>query len=184
MNIGFYGHSSCAHRGDTSFLDIIANKLNSNIVNVGKRMGSEERSLLDLKQTNPNIAIVFHSQSRLIFAPNRKFDFDASSDWGLEEHEKQIRQFYNRDLRHAELERIRLYGAAMQIEQFCKDKNIFLINCVDKKHPFPDWLKLTNVDHISMLLAKKYSCPFETHFNGITKEGNKLIADNLLKIIR
>lgn len=183
LRIGFYGHSTCAYRGDTSFLDIVADHFNAEIVNIGRRMGSEERALLELKKTKPDIAIVFHSQSRLIFAPNREFDFDASSDYGLTEEEINIRYFYQTHLRNIELERSRLYGAAMQIEQFCNDNNIVLINCVDQKHPFPAWLRLSNINNVPMTIAKFNKCEFKEHYNGVTAKGNRLIADDLISKI-
>lgn len=184
MKIGFYGHSTCAYRGESSFIDIVANSLNAEVVNVGTRMGSEERALLDLKKTQPNIAIVFHSQSRLIYAPNRKYDFDASSEWGLvHEEDIDMAHSYKTYFRDIELERSRLYGAAMQIEQFCQDTGIYLINCVDPKHPFPKWLKLSNVNNVPMTIARFNRCEFNEHFNGVTLKGNQLIAKDLISKI-
>lgn len=183
MKIGFYGHSTCAYRGATSFLDLVANHLGAEIINTGCRMGSEERALLELKKTKPDLAIVFHSQSRLIYAPNRDYDFDASSDYGLTEDEIDMRYFYQSKFRNKELERSRWQGAAMQIEKFCNDKNILLMNCIDTKHPFPDWLKLSFVNPVPMTIARFNRCEFHEHYNGVTVKGNKLIADDLISKI-
>ena len=183
MKIGFYGHSTCAYRSNESFIDLIGTTLDADIVNVGVRMGSEERSLLDLKKTKPNIAVVFHSQSRLIYSPNRDYDFDASSDYGLLPSELEILETYNTYFRDKELERARLYGAAMQIEQYCNDTNTFVINCVDTAHPFPKWLILSNKDTKCMTIAKSNRCDFSQGPNGITSKGNALIATHLLNTI-
>lgn|SRR6056300_716617 len=183
MKIGFYGHSTCAYRGETSFIDLVANSLGAEVVNIGVRMGSEERTLLNLKKTQPNIAVVFHSQSRLIYAPNREYDFDASSDYGLTEDEIDIRYSYQTYFRDKELERIRLYGAAMQIEQFCQDTGIYLINCIDSKHPFPNYIRMSNTNETCMNIARFQRCEFREHFNGVTAKGNQLIAEYLLNNI-
>lgn len=183
MKIGFYGHSTCAYRSSESFIDLIGTTLGADIVNVGVRMGSEERSLLDLKKTKPDIAVVFHSQSRLIYSPNRDYDFDASSDYGLLPDEIEMLETYNTYFRDKELERARLYGAAMQIEQYCNDTNTFVINCVDTAHPFPNWIKLSNEDIKCMTIAKSNRCDFSQGPNGITAKGNALIATHLLNTI-
>lgn len=183
MKIGFYGHSTCAYRSNESFIDLIGTTLDADIVNVGVRMGSEERSLLDLKKTKPNIAVVFHSQSRLIYSPNRDYDFDASSDYGLLPNEIEMLETYNTYFRDKELERTRLYGAAIQIEQYCNDTNTFVINCIDTAHPFPKWLKLSNQDTKCMTIAKSNRCDFSQGPNGITSKGNALIATHLLNTI-
>jgi hypothetical protein len=183
LRIGFYGHSTCTYRGPESFIDIVANALDAEIVNTGVRMGSEERALIDLKRTKPDIAIVFHSQSRLVFSPNREYDFDASSEWGLHTDEIDMLYSYRTYFRHKELERARFYGAAMQIEQYCKDTNIFVINCIDPKHPFPDWLCLSNKDITVMTIARFNKCGFNEGPNGVTTKGNLLIADRLLNTI-
>lgn len=183
MKLGFYGHSTCAYRSNESFIDLVRTTLDAEIVNVGVRMGSEERSLLDLKKTKPDIAVVFHSQSRLIYSPNRDYDFDASSDYGLLQNELEMLETYNTYFRDKELERARLYGAAMQIEQYCNDTNTFVINCVDTAHPFPKWLKLSNEDTKCMTIAKSNRCDFAQGPNGITSKGNALIASHLLNTI-
>ena len=183
LRLGFYGHSTCAYRGKTSFIDIVAKHLNAQIVNTGIRMGSEERALLDLKKTKPDIAVIFHSQSRLIYAPNREYDFDASSDYGLSEDEIDIRYSYQTYFRDKELERSRLYGAAMQIEQYCNDNNVLILNCIDPKHPFPNWLKLSNTNPVPMTVARFHQCDFKDHYNGVTVKGNQLIADDLISKI-
>ena len=183
LRLGFYGHSTCAYRGPTSFIDIVAKEFNATIVNTGVRMGSEERALLALKQTQPNIAVVFHSQSRLIPTLNRDYDCDASSEWGLKDHELPMLHSYRNHLRNIELERARLYGAAMQIEQYCTDLGITLINCVDPTHPFPSWIKMSSPDPIPMTLATEHKCAFHEHPNGVTLEGSKLIGEHLINRI-
>lgn len=183
LRLGFYGHSTCAYRGKDSFIDIVANEINAKIVSTGVRMGSEERALLSLKKTKPDIAIVFHSQSRLIYAPNRDYDFDASSTRGLQDSEIPLHTMYVEQMRDIELERARLYGAALQIDKFCKDTNTFVINCIDPSHPFPDWLKVSNADKIPMTIARFNQCDFAEGPNGVTAKGNKLIAEHLLNRI-
>ena len=183
LRIGFYGHSTCAYRGATSFLDLVAQGLGATIVNTGVRMGSQERALLELKQSQPDIAVVFHSQSRLIPTLRRSYDCDARSTRGLEPQEETWWTAYRTHLRDPELERARLYGAALQIEHYCADQNITLLNCVDPQHPYPGWLRITQPDATAMRLAQEHSCGFDEHFNGVTAKGNGLIAEHLLNTI-
>ena len=182
LRIGFYGHSTCAYRGATSFLDLVAEQLSARVVNTGVRMGSEERALLDLKRTRPDVAIVFHSQSRLIPWMSRPYDFDARSTRGLEPHELAVAAAYT-DMRDTELERSRLYGAALQIEHYCTDQRIPLVNCTDPRHPFPTWLKLSAPTDEPMRLAREHACDFAEHYNGVTAKGNQLIAQYLVNTI-
>jgi len=183
LRIGFYGHSTCAYRGETSFLDLVAQHFDASIVNTGVRMGSEERALLALKKTKPDIAVVFHSQSRLIPTLNRDYDCDASSDWGLLEDELPMLYNYRTYMRDPELERARLYGAALQIEHYCQDCDIMLVNCVDPRHPFPNWLPISDPQSQPMILARQHRCEFSEHANGVTVKGNRLIAAHLVNTI-
>lgn len=76
MNIGFYGHSSCSYRSKDSLIDLLAAKLDSEIVNIGARQGSEERVLFELKKTkNLDLAIIFHCPSNFLFLPGSDRDF-------------------------------------------------------------------------------------------------------------
>ena len=80
MKIGFYGHSNCAYLSEESFLDIVAGKLNAQIVNTGVRQGSEERILYELKKTKKiDLAIIFHSYPNYLFLPGCDRDFDLKS---------------------------------------------------------------------------------------------------------
>lgn len=185
MRIGFYGHSRCAWRSETSFLDLIIKELNATLVSTGVRMGSEERALVELKSTKPDVAIVFHCPSKYVYSPNRKIDFCFKTDRGLStQDEIDMRDSYNKHFRHNDAEQNRVFGAAMQIEQFCKDQNILLINCTDASHPFPKWLKLTDPDNTPMNIVKSHQCEYHEHSNGVTIEGNQLIADHIINKIK
>ena len=75
MNIGFYGHSASCWAdfpiyGKISFIDIIVEHFNANLVNKGVPQGSEERILFELKKTKDlDLAIIFHSQPKFLFLP-------------------------------------------------------------------------------------------------------------------
>jgi hypothetical protein len=94
MNIGFYGHSSCSYRSKDSLIDLLAAKLDSEIVNIGVRQGSEERVLFELKKTKDlDLAIIFHCPSNFLFLPgcdrdfkiDGKFQSRASYIWNINE---------------------------------------------------------------------------------------------------
>lgn len=74
--VGFYGHSNCAYRSPDSFIDILSNQFNAEIVNIGTRQGSEERVLFELKKTkNLDLAVIFHCPHNLLFIPGSDRDF-------------------------------------------------------------------------------------------------------------
>jgi hypothetical protein len=86
-NVGFYGHSSCAYRAEDSFLDILSNRLNFKIKNIGVRQGSEERVLFELKKTKGlDLAIIFHCPHDQIFLPGCDRDFAVGNNF-----EKKVR---------------------------------------------------------------------------------------------
>jgi hypothetical protein len=86
-NVGFYGHSSCAYRSDDSFIDMLAQRLNFKIKNIGVRQGSEERVLYELKKTKGlDLAIIFHCPHDHIFLPECDRDFAVGMNF-----EKKVR---------------------------------------------------------------------------------------------
>jgi hypothetical protein len=80
VKIGFYGHSAASWakipvQGNVSFIDIIIEKYNAELVNVGVPEGSEERVLFELKKTKEiDLAIIFHAGPGCIFLPSCKRD--------------------------------------------------------------------------------------------------------------
>lgn len=162
MNIGFYGHSNCAYRGNESFLDIVAKTFNANIVNTGVKQGSEERILFELKKTkNIDLAIIFHSPPKYLFIPETDRDIDTTGfktkraeeifkndhlDVRFVENHNQLFKnkfknnetlfsaidIYKKYFYHPDLSINRFYGALIQIDQYLTEKNIESIHVVDK----------------------------------------------------
>jgi hypothetical protein len=162
MNIGFYGHSNCAYRGNGSFIDIIAERFKAKIVNTGVKQGSEERILFELKKTKSiDLAIIFHSPPRYLFIPETDRDIDTNSfkfkraeeifkddhlDVDFTEKHSQLFKnkfennenlfaavdVYRKYFHHPDLSMNRFYGALIQIDQYISEKSISTIHVVDK----------------------------------------------------
>lgn len=88
MNIGFYGHSAACWagfpvKGAHSFIDMIVEKYDATLVNIGVPQGSEERILFELKKTKKlDLAIIFHSTPTYVFLPKCARDV-AVNDAGI-----------------------------------------------------------------------------------------------------
>jgi hypothetical protein len=210
MNIGFYGHSNCSSRSSESFIDIIANKLNANVVNTGVRQGSEERILYELKKTkNLDIAVIFHSEPHYIFLPNCDRDISLKrlkeekidllfNNYSLIKQPKFVNVFQTKEnferfikdyeyyLYDPDLHLNRFYGALLQIDQYITSKKIPTIHVVNK-NSLPSWFKFTSgrLDTISRSIIKNHISenPSAEYNNGITKEGNIELANRLLDLI-
>lgn len=205
MNIGFYGHSTCAYRGQDSLVDIVASNLNATIINTGVRQGSEERILFELKKSkNLDLAIIFHSEAQYLFLPDSDRDIGMNNiddaraeylftDFSKNNHPKFVDIFKNEEnfldvflnfknyLYHPDLQMNRFIGALSQIDQYLYTRQIPTIHVVIKK-TIPDWFKFKSgiVDNISMDLANKCAVKKGEWFvNCINKEGNLLIAQRL-----
>lgn len=101
MNLGYYGHSSCRSKNPNSHVDILADKLQAHIVNIGVSHGSEERILCDLKKTKKlDFAIIFHSYPWLAYLLDVDRDFDLRKD--LEQKTEYMFSKHYRDLENAE----------------------------------------------------------------------------------
>ncbi len=221
MNIGFYGHSSCSYRSDDSLIDLLASKLNSNIVNIGVRQGSEERVLYELKKTKElDLAIIFHCPSNFLFLPGCDRDFKLDSNfhnrasyiWNINEiqgisdkmgfhqqhHKKFIEKFetvskfvqamttFKAYFFDPDLIMNRYYGSLVQIDQYLIAKKINAIHVVANRSAMPDWFKFQSgiVDlEIADLTEKYKSASSDWFVNGITEEGNIIIADKLHQLI-
>jgi len=173
MNIGFYGHSTCAYRSDDSFIDIIEKNTQSTVVNIGARQGSEERVLYQLKKTkNLDLAIIFHCPHNFIFLPKCDRDFAATTNfvnkaryiWSAadiaREHNDQGDKFfeqfgsmeefveamnmYRERFYDPDLVMNRYYGALIQIDQYVSEKCINTIHVISKKLPIPRWFKFNS----------------------------------------
>ena len=171
MNIGFYGHSNCAYRSPDSFIDLIAERFNANIVNIGVRQGSEERILFKLKKTKYlDLAVVFHAEPGFTFLPNCDRDVDLTrisyqrieylmeqEDWSsdfLESHtpvfkkefetkEKFIEasNIFKKHFYHRDLILNRYYGALMQIDRFLCDRKIPVLHVLSESNSVPHWFE-------------------------------------------
>ena len=213
MNIGFYGHSNCAYRSEDSFLDIVAKELNAKIVNQGVRQGSEERILFELKKThNLDYAILFHCLPKFLFLPECDRDInvhdiekqraeylfkeDNLTNYNVAPKFNEIfennENFFNainvyKDyFYHADLMTNRYFGALIQIDQYLKFRNIPAIHVIVKKHPFPNWFSFTHgkIDYDIMDIVMTHEAKNPFFVNCVSKEGNKLIADILLNIMK
>lgn len=162
MNIGFFGHSSCAYVGEGSYLNIIADSFRAKIVNIGVKQGSEERILFELKKNKElDIAIIFHSHPRYLFVPDTDRDIDTKSfqtkraedifrndhldiEFVKENNKLFKEKFINNDnlfsavdsykkyFYHQDLSMNRFYGALIQIDQYISVKNILTIHILDQ----------------------------------------------------
>lgn len=176
MNIGFYGHSNCAYRHPDSFIDIVATRLNANIVNTGVKQGSEERILFELKKThNLDLAIIFHCLPRFLFLPECDRDIDTNSFkagraedifrndhldteftatnqpifkkvFGNNENFFNAINTYRQYFYDPDLALNRYYGALIQIDQYLTFKNISAIHILPKKNSVPSWFAFTSGD--------------------------------------
>ena len=213
MKIGFYGHSNCAYRGENSFIDMLANKLNATIVNTGVRQGSEERILWELKKTKSiDIAIIFHSWPSCLFLPgcdrdiaindlgdercHHLFDKNKYDQYTEKHHQKFIEKFktpenfYNQInyfknyFYDPDLAMNRYYGSLVQIDQYLKFKNLKTIHVLVKNN-FPNWFKFSAgiIDTNSETIIEKYKSSSADQINGMTKEGNLILANHLKSII-
>lgn len=212
-NIGFYGHSNCAYRSQDSFLDIVANTLQCQIVNTGVRQGSEERILFELKKTKEiDVAVIFHSEPQYIFLPECDRDIGVNfisearlkhlfTEWdkpfAKEHHKKFLEKFktaaefktvmsyFKNYLYHPDIQLNRFYGSLIQIDQYLKFKNIPCIHVIGRTQ-LPDWFTFSSgtVDHSIIDIIKEHPIPPNTIFvNSITKAGNLLVASRLITLI-
>lgn len=213
MNIGFYGHSNCAFLGDYSFLNLVAAHFNAKIINTGVRQGSEERILFELKKTKDlDIAVIFHSEPQYIFLPGCDRDVGVNfisearllhlfTEWdkpfAKEHHKKFIEKFktaaefklameyFKNYLYHPDIQLNRFYGSLIQIDQYLKFKKIPCIHVIGKNQ-LPDWFTFStgSVNYSIIDIIKENPIPPSTvFFNGITKEGNYLVASKLVTLI-
>jgi hypothetical protein len=214
MNIGFYGHSNCAYRSESSFLDIVAENLGAKIVNIGVRQGSEERILFELKKTkNLDLAIIFHSEAQYIFIPEADRDISikqistSKSNYIFDDHLNEYHKLHHKkfvelfktaeELKsaithlksyfyHPDLQLNRFYGSLIQIDQYLLSKEIPVIH-ITIPNSIPNWFHFKSgiVNNDIMDIIFNYKTPASSWFvNLITKEGNEIVADRLLKIIK
>lgn len=214
MNIGFYGHSNCAHRGEHSFLDIVANKFNGTVVNTGVRQGSEERILYELKKTkNLDLAIIFHSRPSFVFLPNsdrdlefnnvkehriqyllNEFEKDFTSklspifkkEFESTEYLKHVVELFQKHFYNPDMILNRYYGSLMQIDKYLLDKQIPCIHILEKDS-LPKWFSFQTgiVDFSIMKIVEKHKLEYGKYFvNIITKEGNLEVADKLSQMTK
>jgi hypothetical protein len=171
MNIGFYGHSSCAFLGEDSFLTMLSTRFTAQIVNAGARQGSEERILFCLKKSkNLDFAVIFHSEPGYVFLPNSDRDIDLTNitddrieylmtqqEWDFNwtdtnfpkfkkefetvDNFKTVARLFRKHFYNPDMMVNRFYGALMQIDKYLKDKNIPCIHILNKSNAIPNWFK-------------------------------------------
>ena len=211
--VGFYGHSSCAYRGEHSHIDILANNFGLDVINIGVRQGSEERILYELKKTkNLDLAIIFHSEPQYLFLPDCDRDIGLNhlgehraeylfQNWNskfyLEHHGRFLEKFknpntfmtaisaYKEYFYTPDLQMNRFLGSLSQIDQYCTVKSIPVIHVVIEKS-IPEWFKFSSgiVDNEVMKIANSFSISRQEWFvNAINKEGNMLIAKRLTGLV-
>jgi len=214
MKLGFYGHSNCAYRGEDSYIDILAKRVNATIVNTGVRQGSEERILWELKKTkNIDLAIIFHSWPSCLFLPGCDRDvtindlgddrchylFDKNKyDHYTEKHHRKFiekfktpENFYNQInsfkefFYDSDLMMNRYYGSLIQIDQYLQFKNLKSIHVLIKNN-FPNWFNFSSgiIDKDSEIIINQNKSTNFDQINGLTKKGNILLAEHLEKIIK
>lgn len=213
MNVGFYGHSNCAYRSADSLIDIVADNLQANIVNIGVRQGSEERILFELKKTkNLDLAVIFHSQPHFIFIPNADRDMSIrqisnnKSQYFFQEHMNAYHQLHHKKFvelfgdakelesaithlkeyfYHPDLQMNRFYGSLIQIDQYLTSKSIPALHIISQ-NTIPSWFKFSSgiVDTEIMQLIHNYELkPGEWFVNVMNKEGNIAVANKILKLV-
>ena len=210
MKIGFYGHSNCACESAGSFINDIAASLNAEIVNIGVRQGSEERILFELKKTKEiDLAVIFHSYPHFLFLPGCDRDYAINNleqlrmeylfqMWNNEvnQHKKFKDKFkdtetfksvilkYKGYLYDSDLHLNRYYGALIQIDQYLITKQIKTIHIPNKATPH--WFKFSSgliAPEINNIIARYATVNGKWFANGLTREGNILLADRLLKLV-
>lgn len=209
MNIGFYGHSNCAYRGKGSYLDLVADRFKANIVNTGAKQGSEERILRELKQSrNIDVAIVVHSFAGCLYLPGCDRDiaiqiathdradylfkpFDHIENPKFVAKFKDGDRFYDSIMHYkqfyyeADNQYDRFTGAALQIDQYLKSKNITTIH-ITERNRFPSWLKFQHgvIDENNITEDfKTYAVKRPFFANCITEEGNYIISNKIISLL-
>lgn len=209
MNIGFYGHSNVAYKGPGSYLNIVADHFGANIVSTGVKQGSEERILHELKRTRKlDVAVVVHSYASCLYLPDCDRDVALSmmspnradylfKDFDHQENPLFVRKFksgeffyecitqYKQYLYNPDVQHDRFVGAALQIDQYLKAKNITTVHILER-HRFPAWFQIQHgyidmdniVEDFKTHVAKR---PF--FYNCITEEGNYIVGNKLIDIL-
>lgn len=95
LKIGFYGHSICSNASPGTYIRNVIDHFNAKLVNKGTGRGSEERILFEVKKSNPDVAIIFHSQPKYLFVPNFPRDIDVSEDVIIKESEEMAASKFN-----------------------------------------------------------------------------------------
>ena len=205
MNIGYYGHSSCAYRSEHSHIDIISKRFDADIVNIGARQGSEERILYELKKTKDlDFAVVFHSGPIYIFLPNcdrdisavsidrpkAKFLYDIcgfDSTFDCQEDIINFAKMVRTHLYNSDLFLNRYHAAMTQIDQYLSYKKIPAVHVFNNEGSIPSWLTFGSGPVDSTTISKimeehEMKNPF--FVNCVSQEGNILIADQIEKYIK
>lgn len=205
-SIGFYGHSNCAYRSDYSFIDLIAQHYNADIVNIGVRQGSEERILYELKKTKRlDLAIIFHSHPNLLFLPHCDRDIYINSitqqrvdylfrNFDSDNPPKFIQKFKNQETFLSayetyrqyfylpELQQNRYYGSLIQIDQYLTYKNIKAIHVINQEQ-MPNWFKFQSglVDSSILSFVKDHQDINKS--NLYSEKGNRIVYERLTELV-
>jgi len=202
-NIVILGHSIASWSGydiygQKSFIDLLVEQLNYNLLAIGVREGSEERILQTLKkQKDLDIAIIFHSRAKHLYLPGcdrdvvinkidkSKCDYLIKISNPIREKFKDsntLHRFineYNQYLNDPSVQNDRFIGALLQIDQFCFHKGIKCIH-IPLTDNIPSWFNFASGNckpHIQEIanthLEKGYP-------NGLSQQGQNVLAELLI----
>jgi hypothetical protein len=84
-----------------------------------------------------------------------------------------------------ELQQNRYQGALIQIDQYCRSKNLKVIHCLGEKSWYPKWFNFSSgiIDHECFELVKKNKESYNSSINGVSHEGNIKIYQRLISLI-
>jgi hypothetical protein len=212
LKIGFYGHSICSNNSPGTYLNSVSTHFNAKLVNQGTGRGSEERILFELKKSQPDIAVIFHSHPKFLFVPNFPVDvniLDFTSDtlemiknkytgfdelsttlWTDEERVKKdvdslprCVELYRKHLYHTDLIGTRYQGALMLIDNFCLDRVPVTIHA-PILNLLPPWFKFRS-GRVIEEISNLVKDKIRAHApNGLTYEDNEKMTNMLITVIQ
>jgi hypothetical protein len=212
LKIGFYGHSICSNNSVGTYLNSVSTHFNAELVNKGTGRGSEERILYELKKSQPDIAVIFHSHPKFLFVPNFPVDVDlidftsttlkmvknkhtgpdesSSTPWTEQERVKkdvdslpQCIELYRKHLYHAELVMNRYQGALMLIDNFCLDRVPITIHA-PILNLLPPWFKFRSGRVVEEISNLVKNKIQAPAPNGLTYEDNEKMTNMLITVIQ
>ena len=211
LKIGFYGHSICSSSRPGTYLDSVVTHFDATLVNKGTGMASEERILFELKKTQPDIAVIFHSQPHYLFLPKyprdcniadhedainkiiQYKDFGSNGKGPTPWSEKELIErdlyslpdtikLYRKHIYHNEVHNNRYYGAMMMIDSVCLNTVPVTIH-IPILRLLPNWFKFQS-GQVLTELSKIVDRRARGMPNGISIEDNTILENTLIKTIK